>query len=172
VPRLLLSARLLACALVAVLGAPACSHGPTSSAPAASPTVPSGLAATAVSSSQINLSWTASTGNVGVTAYLIERCQGSGCASFALVATSTSTRYSDTALAASTTYLYRVRAADGAGNTSDYSAIATATTHAAVPPPSAPTGLTATATSSTRISLAWTASTGTLTSRVTVSSVV
>jgi Cu(I)/Ag(I) efflux system membrane fusion protein len=37
VPRLLLSARLLAYALVAVLGAPACSHGPTSSAPAASP---------------------------------------------------------------------------------------------------------------------------------------
>src|SRR5882762_1676177 len=159
---MLISTRLLACALVAVLGAPACSHGPTSSAPG-SPTVPSGLAATAVSSSQIGLAWTASTDNVGVTAYLIERCQGSGCTSFAQVGTSTSTRYSDTALAASTTYLYRVRATDAAGNTSGYSATASATTNAAVSPPSAPTGLTATATSSTQISLSWTASTGTLT---------
>ncbi|HYR13589.1 MAG TPA: fibronectin type III domain-containing protein, partial [Mycobacterium sp.] len=127
------------------------------------PTAPNGLTATGVSSSQINLAWTASTDNVGVTAYLIERCQGSGCTSFAQVGTSTSTGYSDTALAASTTYLYRVRATDAAGNTSGYSATASATTNAAVSPPSAPTGLTATATSSTQISLSWTASTGTLT---------
>src|SRR5882762_8261535 len=125
---MLISTRLLACALVAVLGAPACSHGPTSSAPG-SPTVPNGLTATGVSSSQINLAWTASTDNVGVTAYLIERCQGSGCTSFAQVGTSTSTGYSDTALAASTTYLYRVRATDAAGNTSGYSATASATTN-------------------------------------------
>ncbi|HZF25870.1 MAG TPA: fibronectin type III domain-containing protein, partial [Steroidobacteraceae bacterium] len=127
------------------------------------PTAPNGLTATGVSSSQIGLAWTASTDNVGVTAYLIERCQGSGCTSFAQVGTSTSTSYSDTALAASTTYLYRVRATDAAGNTSSYSATASATTNAAVSPPSAPTGLTATATSSTQISLSWTASTGTLT---------
>jgi len=43
--------------------------------------------------------------------------------------TSTSTRYSDTALAASTTYLYRVRATDAAGNTSSYSATASASTN-------------------------------------------
>src|ERR1700731_584483 len=124
---------------------------------------PGGLTATALSSSQIGLSWTASTGTVAVTGYLIERCQGSGCTSFAQVATSTSTSYSDTALAASTTYLYRVRATDAAGNTSGYSTTASATTNAGASPPTAPTGLTATATSSTQIGLSWTASTGTLT---------
>ena len=40
------------------------------------PTAPSGLSATAASSSQINLSWSASTDNVGVTGYRVERCQG------------------------------------------------------------------------------------------------
>ena len=40
------------------------------------PTVPTGLTATAVSSSQINLSWTASTDNVGVAGYKIYRGGG------------------------------------------------------------------------------------------------
>src|SRR6185503_13907347 len=42
------------------------------------PTAPSALVATAASSSAIGLTWTASTDNVGVTNYLIERCQGAG----------------------------------------------------------------------------------------------
>src|SRR6185312_11920897 len=62
------------------------SNTATASTPAApdtqAPTAPSGLGATAVSPSQINLSWTASTDNVGVTSYLIERCTGAGCSSF------------------------------------------------------------------------------------------
>src|SRR5439155_1644055 len=51
------------------------------------PTTPSNLTATAVSGSQINLSWTASTDNVGVTGYPVERCQGAGCTSFAPIGT-------------------------------------------------------------------------------------
>jgi hypothetical protein len=43
------------------------------------PSVPTSLTATAVSSSQINLSWNASTDNVGVTGYRLERCTGSSC---------------------------------------------------------------------------------------------
>ena len=39
------------------------------------PTAPSNLTAEAASSSAINLTWTASTDLVGVTAYLVERCQ-------------------------------------------------------------------------------------------------
>ena len=39
------------------------------------PTAPSNLTAEAASSSAINLTWTASTDAVGVTAYLVERCQ-------------------------------------------------------------------------------------------------
>ena len=50
------------------------------------PTAPSNPTATAASSSQINLSWTASTDNVGVTGYYIERCQGAGCTLFFRVA--------------------------------------------------------------------------------------
>ena len=88
-------------------------------------------------------SWTASTDNVGVTGYRVERCQGAGCTNFAQVGTPTGTTYSDTGLAPSTTYRYQVRAVDAAGNLSPYSVIATATTPAAADttPPSAPTGL-------------------------------
>ena len=109
----------------------------------------------------MNLNWTASTDNVGVTGYRVERCQGAGCTNFAQVGTPTATTFSDTGLAASTTYRYQVRAVDAAGNLSAYSSIATATTPAAADTtaPSAPTGLTATAISTTRIDLGWTAST-------------
>ena len=92
------------------------------------PTTPSGLTATASSSSRIDLAWTASTDNVGVTGYQIERCAGTTCTSFTQVATATTTTYSDTGLAASSPYRYRVRATDAAGNLSAYSNIASATT--------------------------------------------
>ena len=93
------------------------------------PTAPTDLTANAVTSSQINLSWTASTDNVGVTGYLVERCPGVGCSNFAPIpGTPSGTSFSDTGLSASTTYRYRVRAADAAGNLSDYSNTAGATT--------------------------------------------
>src|SRR6185437_5453180 len=62
------------------------------------PTSPSNLLATANGANSINLAWTASTDNVGVNNYLVERCQGTGCTSFAQVGTSTGTTYSDTGL--------------------------------------------------------------------------
>ncbi|MCI0528195.1 MAG: fibronectin type III domain-containing protein, partial [Nitrospira sp.] len=98
-----------------------------------SPTVPSDLMATVVSSDQINLSWTASTDNVGVTGYRLERCQGAGCTSFAQIATLATTNYNDTGLTASTNYSYRVRAVDAALNLSAYSNIASGTTQLAAP---------------------------------------
>ena len=123
------------------------------------PTAPSGLTAGATSSSQINLAWSASTDNVGVSGYRVERCQGAGCTTFAQIATPTATSFSDAGLSPSTSYSYRVRAADAAGNLSAYSSIASVTTQA--PPdttaPGAPSGLTATALSSSQIDLAWTA---------------
>jgi chitodextrinase len=97
------------------------------------PTAPSNLVATAVSGTQINLSWTASTDNVGVTGYLVERCQGVGCTDFAQVATPANTTYNDTGLAADTDYNYQVRATDAAGNLSPYSNEASATTLATIP---------------------------------------
>jgi chitodextrinase len=121
------------------------------------PSAPSGLTATASGSSRVDLSWSASSDDVGVTGYRVERCQGAACTSFAQVGTPTGTSFSDTGLAANTTYRFRVRAADAAGNLSAYSAIATAGTLADTTAPSAPTGLTATAVGSTQVNLAWTA---------------
>src|SRR5262249_40443414 len=101
----------------------------TTSTPAAPdtqpPTTPANLTATVISSTQINLSWTASTDNVGVTNYLIERCSGAGCSNFAQIATSATATYNNTGLAAATSYSYRVRATDAASNLSAYSGTAT-----------------------------------------------
>jgi uncharacterized repeat protein (TIGR02543 family) len=127
------------------------------------PTTPGSLSASAISSSQINLSWSASTdsGGSGLAGYKIERCTGSGCTSFSQIATTTSTSYSNTGLSASTTYTYRVRAYDNAGNNSGYSNTASATTQAPpdTTPPTTPGSLSASAVSSSQINLSWSAST-------------
>jgi chitodextrinase len=94
------------------------------------PTAPTNLTATAVSSSQINLSWSASTDNVAVAGYRLERCQGSGCTNFTQIATPNTTSYSDNNLLSNTSYSYRVKAVDTSGNQSAYSNIASATTPA------------------------------------------
>ena len=128
----------------------------------AAPTTPASLAATAASSAQINLSWTASTDNIAVTNYLIERCQGSGCTTFTQIASiAPGTTYSNTGLTAATSYSYRIRATDANGNNSAYSNTATATTSAVgdTQAPTVPGAFTATAASSTQINLSWTAST-------------
>jgi WD40 repeat protein len=92
------------------------------------PTAPAGLTATAAGSSTVNLAWTAATDNVGVTGYRVERCQGANCSNFTEVASPTGTSVADSGLTAGTTYRYRVRATDAAGNLGPYSAVASATT--------------------------------------------
>ena len=92
------------------------------------PTAPAMLMASPISGTQITLSWPAATDNIGVTGYQVERCQGAGCTTFALLATPTTTSYSDTGLTAGTTYSYRIRARDAVGNLSGNSIIMTATT--------------------------------------------
>jgi chitodextrinase len=126
------------------------------------PTAPSGLNPTVISSTQINLSWTASTDNVAVTGYRVERCQGSSCSNFAEVGTPSGTTFDDTTgLSPSTTYRYRVRAQDAVPNFSGYSGIVNATTQAPADSqaPTAPSGLMVIASSSTEIDLVWGAST-------------
>lgn len=100
------------------------------------PTAPGTLIATATSPSRIDLGWTAATDNVGVTLYRVERCQGSGCTTFAPVGTApgTATTYGDTGLAVNTSYRYRVRANDAAGNLGPYSNTAQAITAETVTP--------------------------------------
>ena len=132
----------------------------TLTADTTAPTAPTNPAAAATSTTQINVTWTASTDNVGVIGYRIERCTGASCTTFAQIATPASSPFADSGLTAATTYRYRIRAADAAGNLSAYSGIVNATT---VTPdtqvPTAPTGLTATVVSSTQVSVGWTAST-------------
>ncbi len=129
----------------------------TTQAPAASvPAAPSGLSATAVSASQINLSWTDNANNE--TGFRIERSSTSATSGFTQIATpgSNATSYSNSGLTASTQYWYRVRAYNAAGNSS-WSNIATVTTQAPAPSaPAAPGGLSATAVSASQINLSWT----------------
>src|SRR2546430_5974900 len=94
---------------------------PTDTTP---PSVPTGLRASAVSSSQINLSWAASSDNVGVRGYRVYR-------GGTQIATTSATFYTDTGLSPSTTYSYAVAAFDAAGNLSAQSSPASATTPAA-----------------------------------------
>ena len=116
------------------------------------PAAPSNLSATAASSSQINLQWTDNSSNE--TGFRIERSIIAG-GPFTQVATTGAgvTTYSNTGLAASTTYYYRVCAYNSAG-ASVYSNAATATTLGA--PPNAPSNLAATAVSTSQIDLQWT----------------
>ena len=121
------------------------------------PSVPSGLAGTAVSNTQINLTWVASTDNVGVKGYQVFLND-------VVVSTTTATSFQHTGLAAGTTYNYRVNAFDAANNYSGWTPTAVAVTTTLVAPldttpPSVPAGLTGTAVSSTQINLTWTAST-------------
>jgi len=91
------------------------------------PSPPSNLSATAVSRSQINLSWADTSTNEG--GFKIERCAGASCSKFAQIATvgTNVTIFSDTGLKRNTSYRYRVRAYNGAGD-SAYSNIASAKT--------------------------------------------
>ena len=119
------------------------------------PSIPTNLSATAISSSQINLAWTASTDNVATTGYKVFR------AGVQIATVTTGTAYQNTGLTAGTAYAYTVSAYDAAGNNSAQSASVSVTTQAAADTtaPSIPTNLSATAISGSQINLAWTAST-------------
>ena len=118
------------------------------------PAAPSNLTASAVSSSQINLSWSDNSNNES--GFEIDRCTGSGCTGFTQIATTGAgaNSFSNTGLAASTTYTYRVRATNSAGDSAN-SNVASATTTAGAAVPAAPTNLRVTSVSTSSITLAW-----------------
>jgi hypothetical protein len=114
------------------------------------PAAPTSLTATSTSTTQINLAWTDNATNE--TGYVVDRATSPGSGFWSQIATLSAgaNSYSNTGLTESTQYEYRVYATNAAGNSS-YSNTASKYTI-----PATPTGLTATAVSSSQINLAWT----------------
>jgi chitodextrinase len=127
---------------------------PTPTCDTEAPAAPTVLTATAASATGINLSWTASTDNLGVTNYLVFRDGVS-----LPLASVTGNTFSAGGLAPLSTHTFIVTAVDAAGNLSSPSNTATATTLADTSAPTAPSGLLATATGPNVINLTWTPST-------------
>jgi chitodextrinase len=116
------------------------------------PETPTGLVANASSPTQVDLSWNASSDNVGVAGYTIYR-DGTELATVS----DTTLNYSDTTVSSATTYQYSVDAFDAAGNHSATSPLVSVTTPDT--PPTVPTGLSANVTSPTQVDLSWNPST-------------
>lgn len=119
------------------------------------PSAPTNLRTTSVNDTSVALAWTASTDNVGVTAYDIYR-SGQKVGSV----NGPSTTYFDTGLLPSTNYSYYVVARDAAGNTSAASNTVSLTTQAVdSQAPTKPTNLKVTSVTATAVNLSWSAST-------------
>ena len=73
------------------------------------PTAPGSLTATAASATQVNLTWTAATDNVGVTGYVLSR-------GGVQINTSNGFTFTDSGLTSGTSYTYAIAAVDAAGN--------------------------------------------------------
>lgn len=119
------------------------------------PSAPSGLSCNAIDANSVNLSWTASSDNVGVAGYRIYR------GATQIGTATTGTGYVDNTVLPSTAYSYTVRAFDAAGNLSAASTATNVTTpaRADTQAPSVPAGFSYSALTSTSLTLAWTAST-------------
>lgn len=91
-----------------------------------SPSTPLNLVATGTTSSSTNLSWSASTDNIGVVGYNVYN-------GLNLIATPTTLNFTVTGLASSTSYTFTVKARDAAGNLSSESNSVTITTSVQLP---------------------------------------
>jgi hypothetical protein len=133
------------------VGNSAYSNETSATTPGAVPVAPSNLTATADSSSEIGLRWQDNSDNEG--GFKIER-KTAPSDTWSEITTVTANAYvhHDLGLTPSTTYTYRVRAYNMAGD-SAYSNEASTTTFG--PPPAAPSNLTATVVSLAEIDLAW-----------------
>lgn len=120
------------------------------------PTTPANLVVTSNLYNSVQLSWGASTDNVGIANYQIKR----GGVVIAVVP-GTSLTFTDDTVSAGTAYSYQVQAADAANNLSALSNSASASTPQApdTQAPTAPANVSATAPAYNRVALSWSAST-------------
>jgi chitodextrinase len=119
------------------------------------PSPPASLVATASSAIRIGLTWAPGSSSLPVKSYKVFR--GSAPSDLSQVATTVNTSYTDSSLSPSTTYYYAVQEVNTGSDVSPLSPTVAVTTPAQ---PSAPSGVTATALSSTRVSVAWSSASG------------
>src|SRR5262249_37251121 len=127
----------------------------------AAPTAPSGIAATANSSTQVTVTWTDNSSGTNTAEGLsVGRATGA-CTSWAQGGSTqpaNTTSFVDTTVSGSTSYKYRVKATNSCGD-SAYSTLASPVTTPAggcTAAPTAPSGIAATANSSTQVTVTWT----------------
>ncbi|MBC7546725.1 fibronectin type III domain-containing protein [Candidatus Saccharibacteria bacterium] len=123
-----------------------------SAADTTAPSIPQNLRTTDIKDTSLAIAWNSSTDDVGVVAYKLYR-------DGVLVASPSTTSYTDTNLQPITGYRYTVRATDAAGNTSADSLALNATTAYDTTAPSIPQNLRTTAQTDSSITLSWDAST-------------
>jgi len=114
------------------------------------PATPAAPTASGTGTTGVNVSWLATTDNVGVAGYLVYR-------NGALADTTSGYIFYDKGLVSGATYTYTLAAFDASGNVSALSAPLVVTTiNATAPPP--PTNVKVTGATSSSVSLSWTAS--------------
>ena len=116
------------------------------------PTAPSGLIASNITMTSVDLDWNASTDNVGVAGYDVYQ-NGS------LITNTTNTYYNVSGLNSGASYSYYIIAKDAVGNESDASNTVNITTDTDTQAPTAPANLASSNITATSVGLSWNAST-------------
>ncbi|SNT20679.1 fibronectin type 3 domain-containing protein [Anaerovirgula multivorans] len=116
------------------------------------PVTPSGLSATAISSSQIDLVWNDNSDNE--TGFIIERRGGGD--TITKTVDANKTQYSDKDLSSNTTYYYKIKATNNGEDSSFSNEVSATTQTAVVAPPSQPKNLVAAGISASQVKLDWT----------------
>jgi fibronectin type 3 domain-containing protein len=124
--------------------------------------VPSNLAVSATTPSSISLTWSPPPAPCNTAGYDVFRVPGTSGGTYVQIAQPTTTSYTDSGLASGSTFRYQVRARDTMGNLSAFTTAVTGTTGTTQQPPGTP-GTPSASAGSTTVSLAWTASSGTVT---------
>jgi len=127
----------------------------TSRATVTKPGIPSGLKVTGTTPSSIAISWSPVTGATG---YKVWRSSSPSTGYTVVKTVSSSTTYTDTGLNANTLYYYKVSAYSSAGDSNQSSYVSAKT--GTITKPNIPTGLKATATSPTTVTVIWSSATG------------